>query len=401
MKEATEVVNQKPKIILAVTGGISAYKVVEVVRLLKKEDFTIQVVATESALKFVGEPTWAALSGQKVISSIWDEANNISHVQLAKNADLVVVAPATAETISDLAQAKANNAVSALVLTTAAPVMVFPAMHTQMWEHQGTIENIEILRKRKLMVFSPEKGQLTSGDEGIGRLPAPSDIANLVIEHFRGKLKPRILISAGGTREFIDPVRYLTNSSSGKQGLALAQSSVARGYQTTLVSTEKFSGNWNLIQVNSASEMLKIMLRELPHHDIIIMAAAVSDWTVKQSSKTKIKTSETHWQLDLIKSQDILCELVKIAKPPQVVVGFAAETASDQNQLILLAREKLIRKGIDLICANDVSEGKVFDQDSTHLFLIQETSVVDIGNTSKLEAAAKVLNEAIAIHINK
>jgi phosphopantothenoylcysteine decarboxylase/phosphopantothenate--cysteine ligase len=401
MKEATDVVNQVPNVVIAVTGGISAYKIVEVIRLLKKENFTVQVVTTESALKFVGEATWSAISGREVVSSIWDETKNVSHVQLAKQADLVVVAPATADTISDLAQAKANNAVSALVLTTTAPVMVFPAMHTQMWEHQGTVENIETLIKRNLMVFSPDKGPLTSGDEGVGRLPAPSEIAKLVVDHFKAGVKPKILISAGGTKEFIDPVRYLTNASSGRQGLALAQSSVARGYETTLVSTKKFHGGWNLIDVTSADEMLAVMKKEMLNHDIIIMAAAVSDWKVKQKASTKIKKSDSNWNLELVATTDILTELAQLAKPTQVVVGFAAETAPELITLVSLAQEKLARKKVDMICANDVSAGKVFEQDSTHLFLIQENSVDDIGEMSKLAAAAKVLDQAVQIFINK
>jgi phosphopantothenoylcysteine decarboxylase / phosphopantothenate---cysteine ligase len=401
VKEATKVVNQIPNVVIAVTGGISAYKIVEVVRILKKENFKVQVVATESALKFVGEATWSAISGQEVISSIWDDTKNVSHVQLAKNADLVVVAPATADTISDLAQAKANNAVSALVLTTTAPVMVFPAMHTQMWEHPGTVQNIETLIKRNLMVFSPDKGALTSGDEGVGRLPAPSEIANLAINHFSAKVKPRILISTGGTKEFLDPVRYLTNTSSGKQGLALAQSCIARGYETTLVSTKKFYGNWNLIEVTSADEMLTAMKQEMANHDIIIMAAAVSDWTTKEKKITKIKKSESNWNLELVATSDILTELSKLAKPSQVLVGFAAETAPEVGALIAMAQEKLHRKKLDLICANDVSGGKVFDQDSTHLFLIQQNSVNDIGEMSKLAAAAKVLDQAVQIFISK
>ncbi|MGA0842447.1 MAG: bifunctional phosphopantothenoylcysteine decarboxylase/phosphopantothenate--cysteine ligase CoaBC, partial [Candidatus Nanopelagicales bacterium] len=252
MKEATGVVNSGKKVVIAVTGGISAYKVPEVIRIVKRAGIQVRVVATESALQFVGEATWSAISGNQVISSIWDETENVKHVELAKNADLIVVVPATADTISDLANAKANSAVSALVLTTAAPVFLFPAMHSQMWEHAGTQENIKTLRKRGLVVFNPDKGELTSGDEGIGRLPDPVAIASSITNFLSNKSQYRILISAGGTKEAIDPVRHLTNISSGKQGEALAKAAAYAGFEVTLVSTLDFPGPWKLVKVSSA-----------------------------------------------------------------------------------------------------------------------------------------------------
>jgi len=397
MKEATNVVNTSSKVALAITGGISVYKVAEVVRLLKKSQIDVQIVATESALNFVGKATWSALSGNSVISSIWDESENVSHVNIAKTAQLVVIAPATADTLSDLAQSKANSAVSALALTTRAPIMVFPAMHTQMWDHPGTKANIEILKKRGMQIIGPASGPLTSGDEGIGRLVEPIEIANLIIDFFKTKDKPNILITSGGTREFIDPVRYLTNSSSGKQGLALAQQAIARGCKTTLVSTEDHQGNWDLVKAVSAHDMYKAVMEQAPQNDIIIMAAAVSDWTVREPRLGKIKKGDLKLNLELEATVDILGSLGESRKSNQVLVGFAAETATTEQELVEIAKEKLERKKIDLICANNVSDARVFNSDETHVYLIDHQAVMDLGAGSKLATAGKIIDKSFEI----
>jgi len=401
MKEATKVVNQSSKVALAITGGISVYKIAEVVRLLKKAQIDIQVVATDSALNFVGKATWSALSGNSVISSIWDETENVSHVNLAKTSDLVVIAPATADTISDLAQGKANSAVTALALTTKAPIMVFPAMHTQMWEHAGTKKNIQTLKKRGIQIIGPESGLLTSGDEGIGRLVDPTDIANMIINFFNKKNKPKILITSGGTKEYLDPVRYLTNSSSGKQGIALAHQAVSRGWETTLISTEDIAGVWNLIKVSSAEEMHDAVMNEAKKNDIVIMAAAVSDWTFKNKHAQKLKKGEPTITIELSATKDILASLGQSKNKNQTIVGFAAETVNSENELVSLAKEKLIRKNIDLICANNVADGKVFNSDQTQIYLIDQDAVTDLGASSKLAAANEILDKSFEIWQSK
>jgi phosphopantothenoylcysteine decarboxylase / phosphopantothenate---cysteine ligase len=401
MKEATKVVNQSSKVALAITGGISVYKIAEVVRALKKVQIDVQIVATESALNFVGKATWSALSGNTVISSIWDETENVSHVNLAKTSELVVIAPATADTLSDLVQGKANSAVTALALTTRAPIMVFPAMHTQMWEHAGTRQNIKTLIDRGIQVIGPESGLLTSGDEGIGRLVDPNDIAKIIINFFKKEDKPKILITSGGTKEFLDPVRYLTNMSSGKQGLALAHQAIVRGWETTLISTEATSGNWNLIKVSSAEDMNNAVLNEVKKNDIVIMAAAVSDWTFKDKYDQKLKKGEPSLTLELTATKDILASLGQNASKNQAIVGFAAETVNSESDLVSLAKEKLICKNVDLICANDVADGKVFNSDQTKIYLIDRQSVTDLGACSKLAAADAILNKSFEIWQSK
>lgn len=401
MKEATSVVKNSKQVVIAVTGGISAYKVPEVIRILKRNQFQVRVVATESALKFVGEPTWAAISGNEVITSIWDETENVSHVDLAKYTDLIAVVPATADTISDLTQAKANSAVSALVLTATAPVLVFPAMHTQMWEHSGTQKNVETLRRNGLIVFNPDKGELTSGDTGVGRLLEPAAIAQIIIDRLAAKEKYRVLISAGGTKEAIDPVRYFTNSSSGKQGVALAQVAANWGYQVTLVTTEQHPGPWNQVVVSTAKQMHEVMLKEAASHNIIIMAAAVSDWTVKDPANSKIKKGQEKLLVELVATVDILKDLSSKISGNKVLVGFAAETVESEAELIELAREKLKTKKVDLICANDVSDGAVFGSDQTHLYLVTHQTQRNLQVGSKSRAAEEILTTAVEIFQRK
>jgi phosphopantothenoylcysteine decarboxylase / phosphopantothenate---cysteine ligase len=395
------VVRKIPKVALAITGGISVYKIAEVVRLVKKANIDVQIVATASALNFVGAATWSALSGSQVISSLWDQPENVSHVQIAKEADLVVIAPATADTISDLANAKANSAVSALALTTTAPIFMFPAMHTQMWEHVGTQENIKKLSQRGLQIFYPERGSLTSGDEGIGRLVSPEDIANIIINHFDNQAKPRLLITSGGTKEFIDPVRFIGNMSSGKQGLALAQQSVSRGWDTTLISTNDLNGRFRLIKVVSAKDMLQAVMNEQLKWDILIMAAAISDWSITDTNPKKLKKNNKELQLELSPTVDILTEISKVRLANQVVVGFAAETIEDPIEMIRVARQKLLNKKLDFICANNVSDGKIFAQDETHIQIIDVNTHVDLGASSKLSAAAKILDKSVELWRSK
>jgi len=395
------VVKQVKKIVIAVTGGISAYKVPEVIRNLKRAGFDVRVVVTETALKFVGEATWSAISGNEVITSLWEETGSVAHVDLAKQADLVVIVPATADTISDLAHAKANSAVTALALTTTGPILVFPAMHSQMWEHLGTKENVETLRERGLLVFNPEVGELTSGDIGVGRLPEPINIAQTIINFLEQENQIRVLISAGGTREAIDPVRFITNLSSGKQGVALAKCAVQLGHKVTLVSTENMPGPWKQIKVSSTSQMHQVMLEQLKNHEIVIMAAAVADWMPKEVRANKIKKDQQSLILELVPTVDILHDLSSQGFNEKVFVGFAAETVSEVDQLINIAREKLERKQIDLICANDVSQGRVFGSNITHVHLITKATHRDLGETSKIQAAEEIFRAALEIYQRK
>jgi phosphopantothenoylcysteine decarboxylase/phosphopantothenate--cysteine ligase len=397
LKEATGVVKKNPLVTIAITGGISVYKIAEVIRLVKKANISVQIVATQASLNFVGEPTWSALSGNPVISSLWDQTESVSHVRIAKESDLVVIAPATADTISDLANAKANSAVTALALTTKAPIFLFPAMHTQMWEHPGTIENINKLIKGGIQVFPPESGALTSGDEGVGRLVESEDIAALIISHFAASSKPRILVTAGGTREFLDPVRFLGNVSSGKQGFAIAQQAIARGCETTLISTQDFNGKFTFEKVTTADEMLDKVRDFLPNFDILIMTAAVADFKPAAVNSKKIKKGVSNLSLDLIPTVDILSEVTSVSRPNQVIVGFSAETETNIDELVQIARNKLMAKKLDLICANDVSHGEVFNKDQTHVHLVGQNTHDDLTKTSKLAAASMILNKSIEI----
>lgn len=375
------------RVILGVGGGIAAYKACELLRLLTEAGHRVRVIPTPDALRFVGEPTWAALSGEPVTTDVWTGVSEVPHVRLGQTADLVMVAPATADLLARAAAGMASDLLTATLLTARCPVVYAPAMHTEMWEHPATAHNVSLLRERGAIVTDPAVGRLTGADTGKGRLPEPADLFALAEEtlssrtdgglragrpaisggagHGAGSLSGRrVLISAGGTREELDPVRFLGNWSTGTQGYAFARSAIARGADVTLVAANvelPDPSGAKVIKVVSARDMHAAMLTEAPAADAIVMTAAVADFRPVTRSESKIKKDgRVPEPIALTENPDILAELSarRAAAGPagQVVVGFAAETDPDLDA----ARAKLARKGCDLLVVNPVGNGLGF-----------------------------------------
>jgi len=357
------------RIVLGVSAGIAAYKACELLRLLTESGHKVRVVPTPAALRFVGAATWAALSGQPVATEPWEDVADVPHVRIGQEADLVLVAPATADIMARAAAGMSDDLLAAVLLTARCPVIFAPAMHTEMWEHAATQANVATLRARGCLVLEPASGRLTGPDTGPGRLPDPSEllaVAERVLARGAGVLTTdlagrRVLVSAGGTREEIDPVRYIGNWSSGLQGYALARTAAARGADVTLVAANcelADPAGVRVIRVVSAREMYTEMLAAAPSADAVIMAAAVADYrpAARQSVKIK-KTGDKPEPVELIENPDILRELVTARqRPGQIIVGFAAET----GDVMANAREKLARKGCDLLVVNQVGNGLAF-----------------------------------------
>ncbi len=366
------------RVVVGVGGGIAAYKACELVRRLRADRFDVTVVPTASALQFVGAPTWEALSGHKVSADVFTDVPAVSHVATGQQADLVIVAPATADLMARAAGGQADDLLAATLLVTRAPVLMAPAMHTEMWTHPATVANTATLRSRGVVVVDPAVGRLTGADSGPGRLPEPEHLAALAdLLHRdpqalrRDLIGRRIVISAGGTRELLDPVRYLGNRSSGRQGYALALVAAARGAQVTLV-----SANASLVEppgvavvpVTDARELETAMVELSADADAVVMAAAVADFRPASTATTKIKkvSGQDPMPLALIKNPDVLARLSEPSPGrPQVVVGFAAETgdgsADPTASVLAYAREKLARKGCDLLVVNRVDDGRAFE----------------------------------------
>ena len=346
------------RIILGVTGGIAAYKAVLLCRLLVDAGAHVIPVMTESAQKFVGRATFDALASEPVRISIFDDPDPIPHTTLGQTADLIVVAPATARSIGSYASGISNDLLTATLVATRAPVVVCPAMHTEMWEHAAVQNNLETLKSRGVTVVAPEEGRLAGGDLGSGRLADPEKVFDVIKEiRTTGDLNGRkVVITAGGTREAIDPVRYVGNRSTGKQGYAIAEAAVARGAEVTLISTVAVEAppGVQLISVESAAQMHEAVL-EQADADVIVMAAAVADFRPVETSDSKIKKDGGPPDLRLEATADILFDLGAAKRQGQIIVGFAAET----DDLIAHAQNKLERKNVDVIVANDVSAPKV------------------------------------------
>jgi phosphopantothenoylcysteine decarboxylase / phosphopantothenate---cysteine ligase len=393
------------KVALGVTGGIAAYKAAEIVRLLQDRDIRVQVVMTQAAQEFVRPLTFAALSGEKVITSMFDAGNDdpnidsaIEHIAVAQSIDALVVAPATSDIIAKFAQGIANDFLSTLYLATTAPVVVAPAMNVNMWNHAATQANVAILRKRGVKVVDPDSGYLACGMTGAGRLAANEDILSAVMQALgatQDLAGETVLITAGPTRERIDPVRYITNRSSGRMGYALAEAALRRGAHVLLI-----SGPTNIIppgaaeftRVETAEEMREAVLKQLPQATIVIKTAAVADYRPKSAASQKIKRSGPT-SLELEPTADILAELAA-RKTNQIVVGFAAET---QN-VLENARQKLTRKSLDAIVANDVSrEGIGFDSDRNAVHIITHDEIVEVAETTKWDVAQRVLDQVVKL----
>ena len=363
----------------------------------------MRVVPTASALRFVGAPTWEALSGHPVSDSVWSDVPAVPHVSLGRWADIVVVAPASANLLARAAAGMSDDLLTASLLTTTGPVLMAPAMHTEMWEHPATRANVATLRSRGVQVVEPAVGRLTGADSGAGRLPEPEDLARLVEEALEPPARDlagrHLVVSVGGTREDLDPVRFLGNRSSGRQGFAIVERALARGAEVTaVVGTVEVAvpAGARALAATTASAMREALLAEQGSADAIVMAAAVADFRPDATSATKIKKSDAHEPepIRLVRNPDILVELVSRRPEGQVVVGFAAETASSDEELLALARAKAARKGCDLLVVNDVGGGRVFGRDDTTVrVLAAGGEVLAEASGGKSRAADAVLDE--------
>ncbi|GAB96314.1 phosphopantothenoylcysteine decarboxylase/phosphopantothenate--cysteine ligase [Kineosphaera limosa] len=434
------------RIVLGVGGGIAAYKAASLLRRLTETGHDVTVVPTASALKFVGAPTWSALSGKPVTANVFDDVHEVRHVRLGQEADLVVVAPATADLIAKAATGLADDLLTNVLLTAHGPVVLAPAMHTEMWQHPATVANIARLRSRNVHVIEPASGRLTGADTGPGRMPEPEEIHTVCLQ-ILGQSDPsldagagaapggdtapggpagtthanqpalyavpqptlaglRVVISAGGTREALDPVRFLGNRSSGKQGLALAQVAAERGAQVTLVAANvslPAPPGVQVVPVESALDLAEAMTARADDADVLVMAAAVADFRPKQYVDAKIKKTHAPGHeddapvIELTRNPDILAALVQrrrergTARP--VIVGFAAETGDDEGDVLHHARAKLARKGCDLLIANEVGRDVTFgkDESTVHVLVAGSTAEpVTIGPAPKASIAAGV-----------
>ena len=388
---------------LGVAGGIAAYKAADLLRKLAESGHDVTVVPTESALRFVGAPTWAALSHHPVADDVWTDAEQVPHVQLGRDAELVVVAPTTADLLARAAQGLAADLLTNTLLTARCPVLFVPAMHTEMWEHPATAENVATLRRRGAVVLEPAIGRLTGTDTGKGRLPEPAEIAQLAeLLLTRPDALPadltgaNVLISAGGTREPIDPVRFLGNASSGRQGYALATVAAARGAsEVTLIAANTDlpdPAGTTVVRVSTTAELRDAMHKAATDADVVVMAAAIADFRPSAQAEYKIKKSDAApAPIELTKNPDILVELVAARRPNQVLVGFAAETGDDTGDVLAHGRTKLARKGVDLLVVNAVGNGKAFGQpDNAAVILGADGTEVPVPLGPKAGLAAAV-----------
>jgi phosphopantothenoylcysteine decarboxylase/phosphopantothenate--cysteine ligase len=361
-------------VVLGVGGGIAAYKVAHLLRLLTESGHDVRVVPTATALEFVGAATWAALSGHPVTASVWDDVEQVPHVRIGREAELVVVAPATADLLAKAAHGLADDLLTTTLLTATCPVLMAPAMHTEMWQHPATRANVETLRARGVHVLEPASGRLTGADTGPGRLPEPEEIfaaATGLLGSAGGKSPGasgrrrdlagrRVVVSAGGTREHLDPVRFLGNRSSGRQGYALASTAVARGAEVVLVAANTAlpaPDGVTVLPVGSAQELREAVLDAAAEADAVVMAAAVADFRPRDTSATKLKKGAGEpTEIALVRNPDVLAELAAPPRrrPGQVVVGFAAETGDAEGDVLAHGRAKLARKGCDLLVVNEV-----------------------------------------------
>jgi phosphopantothenoylcysteine decarboxylase / phosphopantothenate---cysteine ligase len=394
-----------PRVVLGVAGGIAAYKAVELLRLLVERGARVRVVPTDGALHFVGAATFAALSGEPVHTDVWSDAHEIPHVRLGQEADLVLVAPATADLIARAATGRADDLLTNVLLTARCPVVVAPAMHTEMWDHPATRANVATLRDRGVVVLDPATGPLAKGDVGPGRLPEPAAIADAAWAVLaRGALPldlagRRVVVSAGGTREPIDPVRFVGNRSSGKQGWALARTALARGAEVVVVAanvTLPEPAGAKVVHVGTTEELRLAVLEAAVEADAVVMAAAVADHRPAAPAPTKRKKSQgPPPAIELVENPDVLAELVATRRSGQVVVGFAAET----DDVLAHGREKLARKGCDLLVVNQVGPGLVFGADDNAAVLLgADGSEAEVPLGSK-DALAHAVWDAVAARL--
>jgi len=409
------------RVVLGVAGGIAAYKACELLRRLRDDGHEVTVVPTEAALTFVGRATWEALSGRPVSTEVWTDAYEVPHVRIGREADLVLVAPATADLLARAAAGRADDLLTNVLLTATCPVVLVPAMHTEMWLHAATRANVATLRDRGTVVVDPAVGRLTGADSGPGRLPepveilavartvlaAPSLVPALAAQDLAGL---HVAVSVGGTREHLDPVRFLGNSSSGRMGWAIARAARLRGASVHAVAAHTDVPGPSGIEVehvSSTAELGVAMTRAAQRADVVVMAAAPADFTPADASDTKIKkTGDAGTTLTLVQTPDVLHGLVEAREDPsQVIVGFAAETSDDPRELVALGRDKLLRKGCDLLVLNAVGRDRVFGSEDNEITLLgqQDREVVVDGPHagSKDVLAHRVLESAVQSRLRR
>jgi phosphopantothenoylcysteine decarboxylase / phosphopantothenate---cysteine ligase len=407
----------RKRIVVGVSGGIAAYKACTVVRQLAEAGHQVRVIPTESALRFVGAATFEALSGQPVRTGVFDDVPEVPHVQLGKQADLVVVAPATADLLARAVHGRADDLLTATLLTARCPVLFAPAMHTEMWLHPATVDNVATLRRRGAVVLEPAYGRLTGTDSGAGRLPEAEEIttlAQLLLE--RHDALPydlagrKVLVTAGGTREPIDPVRFIGNRSSGKQGYAVARVAAQRGAEVTLIAGHTAGlidpAGVNVVHVSSAQQLGEAVSKHAPEADVLVMAAAVADFRPAQVAAAKIKkgldSRDEPPTIELVRNDDVLAGAVRARAHGQLpnmraIVGFAAETGDANGDVLFHAREKLRRKGCDLLVVNAVGDNRAFEVDSNDGWLLASDGTESaLPHGSKTLMASRIVDAIVA-----
>ena len=405
------------RIVVGVAGGIAAYKTCSLVRRLAESGHDVHVVPTRSALRFVGAATFEALSGHPVHSDVFDDVPEVPHVRLGQQADLVVVAPATADLLARAATGRADDLLTATLLTARCPVLFAPAMHTEMWQHPATVDNVSTLRRRGAVVLEPASGRLTGADSGPGRLPEAEEIgvfAELLLA--RADALPydlngvKVLVTAGGTREAIDPVRFIGNRSSGKQGYAVARVAAQRGADVTLVagSTADVAdpAGVHMVRVTSAAQMHEAVSKHAPDVHALVMAAAVADYRPAHPATSKIKKDSGAGELaavEVVRTDDVLADVVRRRSDGQLpnmraIVGFAAETGDARGDVLFHARAKRARKGADLLVVNAVGEGRAFEVDSNAGWLLgADGSEVALDHATKTVMASRIVDAVVAL----
>lgn len=395
-------------VVVGVTGGIAAYKTVGLVRLLVKAGHDVHVVPTDDAVRFVGLPTWEAISRNPVTTSVHDDVARVRHVALGQSADLVIVAPATANTLASMTAGLASDLLGTTLLATTAPVVVAPAMHTEMWRHPATVHNVEVLRARGVHVVGPADGALTGGDSGPGRMSEPEEIvaaALALVERPRDLEGLTVVVSAGGTREPIDPVRFLGNRSSGRQGVAIARAAADRGAHVTLVAAHldadvRPDPRVEVISVGTAEDLGRAMDATAPDADVIVMAAAVADYSVAAVSESKLRKQDSPGALtlELVENRDVVAGLVSARRPGQTIVAFAAETVDSDEELLDRARAKVARKGVDLLAANAVGWTRGFETADNALTVVgRDGGVLAVASGSKDDTAHALLDAILTL----
>ena len=387
-------------IVVGICGGIAAYKAVSLVRSLVLAGHDVHVIATPAALRFIGAPTLEAISRNVLNTDLYEGVAEVRHVAIGQGADLIIVAPATAHSIAKMANGIADDLLQNTILATRAPVVIAPAMHTEMWQNAATVANIAVLRERGVTVIGPAIGQLTGSDTGAGRMVEPDEIMAhaLGVLHSKDFTGRRILISAGGTREALDPVRYLGNRSSGKQGVALAVAARSRGAEVTVVGANlevEVPSGIHVVPVVSTGELADALTTRAPNADLIIMAAAVADYRPETVSRTKMakETQGDSFTLKLIKNPDILAQLGESRIPGQIIVGFAAETETDDDAMVQLGRSKIRRKGSDFLVINRVGWHEGFATDTNRIVVVDSLgAIVMEASGSKLSVADRILD---------